>query len=206
MSDTLSADPKQWIANLPKPSWDEFFLGLAMFYAIRSPDQETKQGCVIVDWDTKTQIGAGFNGHPAGHSPTVGWGVVAAVDLPTKRPEKYFCMVHADANAAISARGTSQNAVVYLPMQPCEVCLGLLNNLKLRDIRVRRIVYLEHRTFPKTMELSAFLPEISIELYRGLHPAIALENAATYARIRTQHGVELSKASTTTYAGAVTSG
>lgn len=182
----------QWIENLPTPSWDEYFMGMVFLAAMRSPDQETKQGCIIVDWDTKIVLGTGYNGHPRGAIVPEG-----LPPLPTKRPAKYPAMVHADSNAAVNCRGTSNNAVVYLSMPPCEVCLGVLANMPL--VKVRRIVFLEPRAFDHTFNLSRYLPHISLEQYQGAHPAGVLCRAAEYATIRTQHGRELTSGSANTY-------
>ena len=62
----LPEQPVQWVAGLARPSWDAFFMMQVFSYLLRSPDQQTKQGAVIVDWPTKTILGAGYNGHPRG--------------------------------------------------------------------------------------------------------------------------------------------
>jgi hypothetical protein len=100
----------------------------------------------------------------------------------------------------LAAQGHSDNAVAYLPMPPCEVCLVTLNNLRLRRIAVRRIVYLEDRAFGNTMKVAASLPHIAIEKHRGAHPAELLERAAVYALLRTARGTELSANSALAYA------
>ena len=60
------ANPIPWVANMTKPDWDTFFMGLAFYYCTRSPDKQTKTGCVIVDWPSKLPIGMGYNGGPRG--------------------------------------------------------------------------------------------------------------------------------------------
>lgn len=214
----LPENPARWIEDLQKPTWDAYFLSIVFLAAMRSPDQETKQGCVIVDWNTKVVLGTGYNGHPRG---TVAYaerellapayfatplGIAGAKasgltvkEAPTKRPGKYPFMVHADLNAALNCRGTSDHAVCYLPMPPCEVCLGTLANLP--TIRINRIVYLESRDFPNTIAVARHLPHIKFEKYQGQHPAEVLMNAATYALLRSTKGKELSANSTTTYVG-----
>jgi len=119
------------------PSWHTWFMAMTFLYAMRSPDRQTKQGCVIVDWPSKIPIGFGYNGHPRG-----------AVGLPVDRPDKYPYMVHADSNAAVNCMGRSEHAVVYLPMPPCERCLGLLVNMPF--VQVRQIIYYEDRDLPNT--------------------------------------------------------
>jgi dCMP deaminase len=182
----------QWIESLKVPSWDEYFMGMVFLAAMRSPDQETKQGCIIADWDTKIVLGTGYNGHPRNATPPAGM-----PPLPTKRPDKYPVMVHADCNAIVNCRGTSNNAVVYLSMPPCEVCFGLLANMPF--VKVNRIVFLEPRGFPNTFNLSRYLPHIALEQYAGPHPSELLHRAAEYATLRTDCSRELTSGSVNSY-------
>lgn len=212
----LPENPGKWIEDLHKPAWDAYFMGMVFLAAMRSPDQETKQGCVIVDWPSKAVLGTGYNGHPRNALPysdnligrqncrdneveSLRTSGAQIIELPTKRPDKYPYMVHADTNAAVACQGASNHAVVYLPMPPCEVCLGVLANMP--RILVRRIVYLEHRDLPNTFNLARHLPHIEFEQYTGQHPAEVLMNAAIYAMLRTTAGQALSVNSTKTYAG-----
>jgi deoxycytidylate deaminase len=59
----LPAYPEEWIADFPIPTWECHFMSRVFSAAMRSPDEQTKQGAVIVDWDTKVPIGDGYNGH-----------------------------------------------------------------------------------------------------------------------------------------------
>jgi deoxycytidylate deaminase len=196
----IQKTPAEWIETLGQPDWDAYFIAMTFLVAMRSPDQETKQGCVVVDWPTKDIIGTGYNGHPR-NSQTwteIGEGKPVVHNLPTQRPDKYPFMVHADLNAALRCHGKiSTDAVVYLPMPPCEGCLGALANMPL--VAVKRIVYLEYRCFPNTERMLKHLPHITCEQYRGPHPSIWLGNAAQYATLRTDFGPALSAGSTKTY-------
>jgi deoxycytidylate deaminase len=194
----LPADPAKWIAEYQRPTWDEYFMSQVFSVAMRSPDQETKVGSKIVDWQTKSQMGGGYNGHPSG---SVSYGSEwTRCDLPITRPDKYFCMTHSEANAAAQCQGMSDDAVVYTIIPPCEVCLSTLNQLRLRRINVRRICYLEYRHYPETERLLRHLPHISMTQYEGQHPSKVLLEAAMYAAITTTFGETLSKGSTKSYA------
>jgi len=212
MSIELPQNSQQWIFDQTKPGWDQYFMAMVFLVAMRSPDQETKQGCVIVDWPSKTVMATGYNGHPRNAVPYCDQGNgpiyhpndikqdVAFVEhaIPTTRPDKYPFMVHADTNAVANVQGTSDHAVVYLPMPPCEVCLGVMANMS--RVRIRRIVYLEHRHFPRTEQLARHLPHIKFEQYLGPDPTELLSRAAMYTAIRQAHGKELSRESVATYA------
>ena len=100
-----------------RPSWDEYFMGMAQYASIRSHDSQTKVGCVIVG-SPNVVVGIGYNGFCSG---------VKEDDLPTTRPDKYPFIVHAEANAI-------SNLVIkqidwyraYITHLPCASCAKLL--------------------------------------------------------------------------------
>ena len=214
----VTDDPAQWIFDLPVPDWDQWFMAMTFLVAMRSPDQQTKQGCVLVDWPTRTIMSVGYNGHPRGSRPYFSWDSWASgampitKPLPTVRagtklpdgsvqdtPDKYSCMIHADINALLNASGHSDYAVCYLPMPPCENCLMFMLNHP--RIHVRRIVYLEERDFPLNKWVMQHMPSdrLVMEKYWRADPVEVLENAAQYLRLRQNHSGELSKRSTKSY-------
>ena len=72
-----------------RPSWTDYFLGLAKVASQRSHDIHTQHGCVITDRLNRI-LGVGYNGYPKN---------VDDDSLPTSRPEKYAWMIHAERNA-----------------------------------------------------------------------------------------------------------
>ena len=100
-----------------RPTWDEYFMGMAHYASIRSHDSQTKVGCVIVG-SPNVVVGVGYNGFCSG---------VNDDNLPTTRPDKYPFIVHAEANAV-------SNLVVkqmdwykaYITHLPCANCAKLL--------------------------------------------------------------------------------
>lgn len=170
------------IATMPRPDWDCYFMGMALYTAIRcGDDEQTKVGSVIVDWPSKAILATGYNGHPRGCTPGL-----PKVREGSKKlngeiqglPDKYPFMMHAERNALLHCRAESEHAVVYVPFPPCEVCLGMLAAHPW--VKVRRIVYLADRPMPNTFTLAEHLPHISLEPYAG-------EDPATYLRIAAHH-------------------
>ena len=108
---------------MDRPSWTQYFMGLAHYVSIRSHDEETKVGCVIVN-KNKNVIGMGYNGFPQG---------CADEGRPTKRPYKYPYMVHAEENAISNMvyKPASDQLTAYITHHPCNSCLKLLwqNNI-----------------------------------------------------------------------------
>jgi len=205
------ASPEKWIAGLEEPNWDTYFLATMSAANVRSPDQQSKQSCMIVDWDIKISLGTGYNGHPCGAThvglaaidrlPTVRAGTMLPNGTVQGKPDKYAAMIHSELNAAIQAasRGPCNNAVMYQTMNPCEGCLQVIRNLRLARINVRRVVYLEHRDFPNADWLQRFMPDLRVEQYHGPNPAEVLETAAIYAQVRLAEAGRLAEKATRTY-------
>lgn len=100
-----------------RPTWDDFFLGLAKYYAKMSKDPSTKVGSVIVR-PNKTVAGMGYNGFPR--------------LMPDKheylnnRSKKYPRTVHAEINALGTVLDHDLNGdgySCYCSFMTCDRCL-----------------------------------------------------------------------------------
>src|SRR3954463_7936064 len=100
------------------PKWDEFFIGMAEYVATASKDPSTKVGCVIARPD-RTVASVGYNGFPRG--------VIDSPSRLTHREIKYALVVHAEANAVLSAYERLDGCIAYVyPFPPCSSCAGVL--------------------------------------------------------------------------------
>ena len=99
-----------------RPSWDEYFIKIAEVVATRSHDAQTQTGCVIVGAD-KRIVSTGYNGFPPGFPDD---------KLPNIRPDKYFYMVHAEANAIATTTTNLKGCTLYCTLAPCVDCAKLL--------------------------------------------------------------------------------
>jgi dCMP deaminase len=95
-----------------RPSWANYFLGLAKVISQRSHDIHTKHGCVITDQNNRI-LGVGYNGFPRGLDDS---------RLPTSRPEKYPWMVHSERNALSNCVVRPDNGIAYVTGQCCNDC------------------------------------------------------------------------------------
>jgi len=109
-----------------RPSWDRYFLDLAEQVSRRSPDPNTRHGCVLVDRDRRV-ISTGYNGPIAGLPNEM---------VPLSRPEKYTWFLHAEDNAVAFARCDLRGATAYVTGPPCAACFR-----RLLQVGVRRIVH-----------------------------------------------------------------
>lgn len=109
-------------------SWDAYFLQMAFTSSLRSPDIETKCGCVIANEERKI-VGVGYNGFPKGLPDNA---------LPNKRPSKYPWMVHAERNAVLNLTQPGNNCTAYVSMKPCWDCTVSLYQAGIRKIKYGR--------------------------------------------------------------------
>ncbi len=97
-----------------RPSWDDWFIGLAEYVASRSKDPSTKCGAVIVRPD-KTVASLGFNGFPRGISDDQ--------SLLNERDMRLSRTIHAELNAILSAKEPLVGYTLYVwPFPTCSNC------------------------------------------------------------------------------------
>ncbi len=104
--------------------WTEYFLNIAEQVKLKSKDQSTQIGAVIVGQDNEV-LSTGYNSFPRGLHDNM--------DERQERPEKYFWFEHAERNAIYNAAriGVSlKNSTIYLTSGiPCMDCArGIVNS------------------------------------------------------------------------------
>jgi len=99
-----------------RPSWTDYFLGLAKVISQRSHDTQTQHGCVITDSHHRI-LGVGYNGFPRGLNDK---------ELPNTRPDKYPWMIHAERNALSNCVVRPDNGIAYVTGQCCNDCIMAL--------------------------------------------------------------------------------
>jgi len=99
-----------------RPSWNNYFLGLAKVVSQRSHDMQTQHGCIITDSHNRI-LGVGYNGLPRGLDDSL---------LPKTRPEKYPWMIHAERNALSNCVVRPDNGIAYVTGQSCNDCIMAL--------------------------------------------------------------------------------
>lgn len=98
--------------------WDKRFIELADHVASWSRDPRTKVGAVIVRPD-KTVASLGFNGFPRG--------VDDKEERYNDRPTKHNFVVHAEANAILTAGERLFGHTLYVsPLFPCQECAKMI--------------------------------------------------------------------------------
>jgi dCMP deaminase len=116
----LQEHMETWRLHRERPSWDEYFLAMALLVATRSPCERLHVGCVLVTTGVYGNriISSGYNGF--------------LPNLPHKsyvRDGHEMATVHAEQNALADAakRGVSVfGATAYITHYPCIHCAKLL--------------------------------------------------------------------------------
>ncbi|MEZ4748017.1 MAG: dCMP deaminase family protein [Calditrichia bacterium] len=111
-------------------SWDEYFMGIAVFTSLRSKDPNSKVGAVIVNRENHI-VGTGYNGF------------VAGIDEQRFRWErdgdwletKYPYVVHAEANAILNSTINDLHGCrIYATLFPCNECAKHIAQKKIAEV------------------------------------------------------------------------
>lgn len=100
-------------------TWDEYFMGIALFSCYRSKDPGTQVGCCIVSNDNRI-LSVGYNGFPTGCSDDLfPWDREGKSSYDTK----YNYVAHAELNAILNFKGiTLKDSKLYVTLFPCNEC------------------------------------------------------------------------------------
>lgn len=139
--------------EIPVLDWDSYFMGFAHLASVRSPDLQTKVGCVIVNSDNHI-LGVGYNGFPAGTNDK---------DLPRVRPGKYAYIVHSEMNAISNMLMKQKNLRAYITARPCLNCLKAMWQNGIRDVIIDPDGVI-HSMTEEDMSVAAFLIENGLKL------------------------------------------
>lgn len=110
------------------PDWDQYFMSMAYFVAIKSKDQSTNIGAVIVDSDNSI-VSTGYNSFVRDIND----------DLPERqqRPEKYFWFEHAERNSIYNAAkmgSALRGCRMYTQGIPCPACMRAVIHSRISEL------------------------------------------------------------------------
>jgi len=122
--------------------WEQYFRSIANQVKMKSKDENTQIGAVIVGSDNEI-VSTGYNSFPRGIDDNV--------DSRQERPEKYFWFEHAERNALYNAARigvSSKGCTMYLTCGiPCADCArGIINS------GISKIVCENHLTFGESTQ------------------------------------------------------
>ena len=115
-------------------NWNEYFLGIAEQVKLKSKDQSTQIGAVIVGEDNEV-LSTGYNSFPRGLDDSK--------QERQERPEKYYWFEHAERNAIYNAArvGTPlKGSTIYLTSGlPCMDCARGIVNTGIKSVHCKHI-------------------------------------------------------------------
>ena len=123
-----------------RPSWDEYFMGMAELTAERSTCLRRHVGAIIVK--DKHIVATGYNGAPRGlsHCADLGGCLRQKLGVPSGERHELCRALHAEQNAIIQAAtlGISiEGASIYITHQPCVICAKMIINAGIDKIVVK---------------------------------------------------------------------
>lgn len=118
-------------------NWDEYFMGVAMFSAERSKDNNTQVGACIVNSENKI-VSVGYNGMPTGcNDDEMPWEREGETSLETKYP--FVC--HAELNAILNRNAANlKGCTLYVTLFPCNECAKAII-----QSGIRKVVYYSNK-------------------------------------------------------------
>ena len=124
-----------------RPSWDEYFMGLADAVSKRATCDRGRAGCVIVR-DRQILV-TGYVGSPKGlpHCDDVGHLFKKIINEDGSQSTHCVRTVHAEQNAICQAarRGIAlEGGTIYVRMTPCRTCAMLIINCGIERVVCER--------------------------------------------------------------------
>jgi len=122
-----------------RPTWDEYFLGIADLVSQRSTCLRRKVGAVLVK--DRRILATGYNGAPSNirHCSQTGC-IREKLNVPSGERHELCRGLHAEQNAFLQAalHGTSlKDALIYSTTQPCVICAKMIINAGIKEVVIK---------------------------------------------------------------------
>lgn len=123
-------------AKITRPTWDEYFMGIAHVVATRANCAKRRVAAVVVR-DSRI-ISTGYNGTPRGTTNCNAGGCPRCLSLVPSGENLGECVCsHAEENAITQAayHGVSlKGATIYSTFMPCVMCTKMIINAGIREV------------------------------------------------------------------------
>ena len=125
---------------MERPSWDQYFMEMAVLTSRRSTCMRRQVGAVIVK--DKHIIATGYNGAPRRimHCEERGGRLRQKLGVPSGERHELCMALHAEQNAIIQAATLAQSiegGTIYVTHQPCVICAKMIINAGISRIVVK---------------------------------------------------------------------
>ncbi len=132
-----------------RPTWDEYFIGMANYVSSRATCDRGRSGCVIVR--DKRVISTGYVGSPPGlpHCDEVGHEMHTVINEDGSKSEHCIRTAHAEQNAVVQASrfGISlDGSTLYCKMVLCHVCAKIVVTAGIKRVVAEMDYHASQRT------------------------------------------------------------
>ncbi len=123
--------------NYKRPSWDEYFLNLAITIGSRGTCDRGRAGCVIAK--NKRIVSTGYVGSPIGlpHCDEVGHEFHTVEQIDGTKSKHCIRTTHAEQNAICQAARFGialEGSTLYCKMTPCYTCAKMIINAGIKRV------------------------------------------------------------------------
>jgi dCMP deaminase len=156
---------RRLIANLSRPSWDEYFMKIAQVVALRSNCIKRKVAAVVVR--DRRVISTGYNGTPRGTRNCYEGGCPRCNDLADSGTRLDECLCsHGEENAITQAayHGVSvKGATLYSTFAPCLMCTKMIINAGIHEVVYNLDYPLNEKSFQLFREAGVICRQLKVE-------------------------------------------
>ena len=136
---------KKWA----RPSWDEYFIGMADYVSTRATCDRGRSGCVIAR--DKRVISTGYVGSPPGlpHCDDVGHDLHTIINEDGSQSVHCIRTAHAEQNAMVQAARFGvglDGSTIYCKMVPCHVCAKMIVTAGIKRVVAKMDYHLSKKT------------------------------------------------------------
>lgn len=149
-----------------RPSWDEYFLGMADFVGTRGTCDRGRSGCVLVK--NKRILSTGYVGAPVGlpGCDDIGHEMNTVVNEDGTKSQHCIRTAHAEQNAINNAARVGvavEGGIIYCKMTPCYKCAQSIINSGI----VRVVAMKDYHGAKRTKEIFK-KAKVKLEILGGL--------------------------------------
>lgn len=156
---TLKNEQKPRNNELIRLDWDSYFFLLAHCVAMKSKDNRTRIGAVIVGKDNEI-LSTGYNSFPRGANDTLEYRQIP--------PEKYFWFSHAERNAIFNAAKNGiklDGSTLYVTMIPCSSCALAIVQSGIKKVKVHKFSNVDVVDSSDIIRTNSIFSECGVEFY-----------------------------------------
>jgi dCMP deaminase len=149
-----------------RPSWDEYFMKIAMLVSERSTCLRHHVGAIIVK--DRRVLTTGYNGSAAGTKDCLELGCLRnQLNIPSGERHEICRAIHAEQNAIIQASRHGENvmdSIIYCTHSPCIICAKMIINAGIKKI-------ITYSDYPDIGGVKDLLKEAGVQLVKVARPS-----------------------------------